>query len=591
MSFIERLALPFLLATTVALAASSSSTDDALMTELAQADGRTLDANGNLIPAPLDRSSGPQKIGTRTVSVPTGMRLVPADAAAGTPEFLAGIYEVTQAEYSAFLAANPAIAAPRGWADRRCPRGAENHPVTGISQLDAQAYCAWVAKNTGRAVMLPTVAQAAAYSRGAALSPNAPPVPLHAVGANSRDVSAASCFDVRGNAAEWLHEQTDGKPDARTGFRLVAAVDSRAVSDGRVPVPDAGSVEQTPPPTPDPVPRNTTSYINITKQPTSQPVVLGGSFTLEVGATMVPANDGRTDIDRFDLSYQWIKDDAPIAGATSSSYAVQSLRETDAGIYWVTIANAATGIVTYSAPAVIDIGLNGATPRITRIPPDVAVASGGTAAVSFEFETSHRYALAWTITQTSLFTVMPAAPDIQVTASATSSTATWRNAARDGGLTFTFRVITAYGTAEASTKVTVINDGAAPTIVRHPSSVTATRGGNVTLEISATGTPAPTYQWLRNGIAIQGATASTLTLQNVQDADIGSYSVTATNVLGSTTSNVASVTLAAAPAPSSGGSGGGGGGSPSRWFAAAAAVALAVRSIRVASGRSKDATP
>jgi len=78
-----------------------------------------------------------------------------------------------------------------------------------------------------------------------------------------------------------------------------------------------------------------------------------------------------------------------------------------------------------------------------------------------------------------------------------------------------------------------------PTLAAQPVAQTIASGGNITFSVSANGTPAPTYQWLRNGRQLAGATAATLSLNNVQPADAGIYSVVATNAAGSVTSSAA----------------------------------------------------
>jgi hypothetical protein len=83
----------------------------------------------------------------------------------------------------------------------------------------------------------------------------------------------------------------------------------------------------------------------------------------------------------------------------------------------------------------------------------------------------------------------------------------------------------------------------APTIAAQPQSQTVNAGGSVTLTVEASGTPAPTYQWSRNGSALPGATAATLTLTNVQPANAGTYTVTVTNSAGTITSRAASLTV------------------------------------------------
>jgi hypothetical protein len=95
--------------------------------------------------------------------------------------------------------------------------------------------------------------------------------------------------------------------------------------------------------------------------------------------------------------------------------------------------------------------------------------------------------------------------------------------------------------------VTVTGSSAtAPSITTQPQSQTVTAGANVSLSVAASGTPTPTYQWRKDGADISGATSSTLTLNNAQPANGGSYTVVVTNSAGSVTSNAATVTVNAA---------------------------------------------
>ena len=104
---------------------------------------------------------------------------------------------------------------------------------------------------------------------------------------------------------------------------------------------------------------------------------------------------------------------------------------------------------------------------------------------------------------------------------------------------------------------TIVITGAsnvAPSITLQPVAQTVTVGGNVTFTSTASGSPAPTYQWRKDGVALPGitATAASLTLTNVQLSQAGVYTVVATNSAGPATSNAATLTVnppaAAAPA-------------------------------------------
>ncbi len=120
---------------------------------------------------------------------------------------------------------------------------------------------------------------------------------------------------------------------------------------------------------------------------------------------------------------------------------------------------------------------------------------------------------------------------------------------------------------------------AAVTISTQPVGLTVPEGNTATFSSSATGTPAPSYQWQRNGVDLPGATGSSLSLNQVRLSDAGDYTVVVTNDLGSITSAKATLTVTTAPVtppPSSGG--GGGGGAPSWWFVGLLGGAALLRS-------------
>ncbi len=126
-------------------------------------------ANGDGIPAPLSHRAYTVEIGGGTVVVPEGMVHIPAGPAPGggadLPAYCIGKYEVTNAEYRAFVAAT-GRSAPRHWRDGTFPAGKAAHPVVHVSLADAEAYCAWVARATGRKAAVPTATQWEKAARG-----------------------------------------------------------------------------------------------------------------------------------------------------------------------------------------------------------------------------------------------------------------------------------------------------------------------------------------------------------------------------------------------------------------------------------------
>ncbi|MBI4913312.1 MAG: immunoglobulin domain-containing protein [Acidobacteria bacterium] len=83
----------------------------------------------------------------------------------------------------------------------------------------------------------------------------------------------------------------------------------------------------------------------------------------------------------------------------------------------------------------------------------------------------------------------------------------------------------------------------APSISTHPSNQIVEKGGSAAFSVVASGTPAPSYQWTKNGVALSGANLSTLSIPNAQAADRATYAVQASNSAGSVTSNPATLTV------------------------------------------------
>lgn len=82
---------------------------------------------------------------------------------------------------------------------------------------------------------------------------------------------------------------------------------------------------------------------------------------------------------------------------------------------------------------------------------------------------------------------------------------------------------------------------ALPVFTTQPQSQTVTVGATVSFAAAASGSP--TYQWRKDGAAVDGATSATLTLTNVQTSAAGTYTVVATNSGGAATSESATLTV------------------------------------------------
>ena len=84
----------------------------------------------------------------------------------------------------------------------------------------------------------------------------------------------------------------------------------------------------------------------------------------------------------------------------------------------------------------------------------------------------------------------------------------------------------------------------APTITTQPASITVNAGATATFTVVAGGTGPFTYQWLKNGVAIAGATSAAYTTPTLASTDNGElYSVNVGNASGTVTSSIATLTV------------------------------------------------
>lgn len=83
------------------------------------------------------------------------------------PSFRMGKYPVTNIEFEAYIQQTGiSVPAQLGWDGQRVCAGKEDLPVTGVTWLEAMAYCQWLSEETGRQYSLPNEAQWEKACRG-----------------------------------------------------------------------------------------------------------------------------------------------------------------------------------------------------------------------------------------------------------------------------------------------------------------------------------------------------------------------------------------------------------------------------------------
>lgn len=118
----------------------------------------------------------------------------------------------------------------------------------------------------------------------------------------------------------------------------------------------------------------------------------------------------------------------------------------------------------------------------------------------------------------------------------------------DNGRQFRLLATNAAGTT-ASEVVTLSVSAAAvaPTITSQPTALTVVAGSEAVFAVTAQGTAALSYQWLRNGVTITGANGAQLKLPAVSGSDAATYTVRVSNSAGNVTSAGAVLNVSAVP--------------------------------------------
>lgn len=233
------------------------------------------------------------------------------------------------------------------------------------------------------------------------------------------------------------------------------------------------------------------------------------------------------------LFYQWYYNTSSLlTNATSSSLTLTNVQLSDSGGYSVIVSN------TYgsdtSAVAQLSVTLP-TTPSIITQPQDQTALPGGSATFSVVAGGSEPLSYQWYYN-----TNTPVA-------NAADPTLTLTNVQVSDAGAYSVVVSNLAGTATSSNAVLTVNTNpVAPVFTSQPVSQVIVAGGTAGFSAIASGTAPIGYQWSKDGVPIGGATSSTLTLINVQAADDGSYSLTASNSVGVATSSNAVLTVTAA---------------------------------------------
>jgi len=227
------------------------------------------------------------------------------------------------------------------------------------------------------------------------------------------------------------------------------------------------------------------------------------------------------------LQYQWRFNGQPIGGANSAILTLDTVESSDSGNYTVdvtddtgTVTSAAANLSVLSPPLIVQQPV----PRTVVAYQDTffSVLAGGQGPFTYQWRLNGVELIGETNSILALPNVQP----------------------NQGGL---------YSVEVFNPVSSVVSDSALlnllipATITQQPLSQVVDPGASVTFIVSAFSTTPISYQWQFNDVDIPGATSSSLTLLNVQEANVGNYRVVVSDAIGTVLSDIAILTVLTAP--------------------------------------------
>ena len=230
------------------------------------------------------------------------------------------------------------------------------------------------------------------------------------------------------------------------------------------------------------------------------------------------------------LNFQWLKngtnltDGGNISGSTNSTLTVANVQDADAAIYSAVVSDATISVTTSNAVlTVVD------PPVITQQPTNQIVLGGKTTAFSVSLTGSASYfRYQWQFNGTNIINA--------TNANYLIASATTTNAGN-------------YSLLVTNLAGSVISSNAALSVILSPTSRTNGASSTATFIATAFSPELLNIQWLKNGTNmvnggnVSGATNSTLTVANIQDADAAVYSAVVSDVTTSVTTSNAVLTI------------------------------------------------
>ena len=283
-----------------------------------------------------------------------------------------------------------------------------------------------------------------------------------------------------------------------------------------------------------------------TQPPSAITATSGGTLTISATPVAASVTGGPT------TTYQWQVstdggtnytdiDTGANASAATTTLSISNVQASHAGHYRLKAITSYTGAVSgavsissMSAAANVSVTSDALPPSIVTPPADTTVLVDGSTTLTVVAGGSTPLSYQWARSTDggSNYTDIPGA---------TSASYTLSGAQLADTGPYRVTVTNSQGSITSAAATVTVQQG--PVISGQPAGGSINPGGAITLSVTATGTPAPTYQWKRNGATIDGATSASYAIASATGADAGNYTVVVTNVVGSVTSSTASIVV------------------------------------------------
>ena len=250
----------------------------------------------------------------------------------------------------------------------------------------------------------------------------------------------------------------------------------------------------------------------IQTQPTGGAVAVGGDISLNVEA-----------VGSGTVTYQWRQNGVVLEGQTQTAPDLTGLKVSDEGSYSVEVSNEA-GITNSEAVDVLVL-----TPlTVTQQPQAQSVVAGTVVVLDVIADGSNPVTYQWVHDGTAV----DGATQSSLRISGVSS-------AHQGAYHAVLSNPVSSVTTDSATLVVNIPPG----IATQPVGQTKEKGRSAVFTVEASGTAPFSYQWQHDGVDIDGATAETLTIESVDAADDGDYSVIIQSSHGAVASDAATLNV------------------------------------------------